>query len=214
MGPQFSTVCMIYMYHKFQNEEDDETQNWQRKAAMVLLSSGKERLLGALRDSIANGIPSLSRASLVTVSWISTHLQSLGDQSLQSAAFSILCPLLIQSLNHDKALEERVLASFTLLTLLKASGTFLLLLWIYCSGFTNLESSYYKNQNNNNNNFSARVRESLWVQVFHFFFFNFCHRWFGNNVSCHEQRADGAAPESISSDMGSERTYFNHRKQF
>lgn len=105
-----------------QNEEDIEIQNWQRKAAIVLLTSGKKRFLSALCDSIANSIPCLARASLVTVSWICSYLHSVGDENLQSEACSTVVPCLIESLNCDRALEERVLASLTLLALIKCSG--------------------------------------------------------------------------------------------
>ncbi|XP_059658092.1 putative E3 ubiquitin-protein ligase LIN-1 [Cornus florida] len=103
------------------NEEDNATENWQRKAAIVLVTSGSKRFLAALSDSISNGIPCLARASLVTVSWISSFLHSVGDENLQSMACSIFVPQLIESLNYDKALEERVLASFSLLSLIKSS---------------------------------------------------------------------------------------------
>ncbi|CAL5410821.1 unnamed protein product [Camellia sinensis] len=103
------------------NEEDDAMQNWQRKAAIALLTSGNKGLLAALSDSIANGIPCLARASLVTVSWMSGYLHLICDENLQSEVCSILVPHLIESLNYDKALEERVLASLTLLTLTKTS---------------------------------------------------------------------------------------------
>lgn len=78
----------------------------------------------ALSDSIANGIPSLARASLVTVSWMSSFLNTVGDDNLRSMACSILVPQLLESLNYDKDVEERVLASYSLLCLAKSSGTF------------------------------------------------------------------------------------------
>lgn len=78
----------------------------------------------ALSDSIANGIPSLARASLVTVSWMSSFLSTVGDENLRNMACSILVPQLLESLNYDKDVEERVLASYSLLSLAKSSGTF------------------------------------------------------------------------------------------
>ncbi|XP_058198222.1 putative E3 ubiquitin-protein ligase LIN-1 isoform X3 [Rhododendron vialii] len=106
------------------NEEDEEMQNWHRKAAIVLLTSGKKRFLSALSDSITNGIPCLARASLVTLSWICSNLHSVSDENLQLEACSTIVPCLIESLNHDRAPEEKVLASFTLLALIKSSGCF------------------------------------------------------------------------------------------
>lgn len=97
-------------------------ERWEEKAAYALFKSGNEKLLSALADSIANGIPSLARASLVTVSWMSTYLHLLQDTMLPSLAFSILMPQLLESLNYDRDHEERVLASYSLLCLLQSSG--------------------------------------------------------------------------------------------
>ncbi|KAK2979264.1 hypothetical protein RJ640_009674 [Escallonia rubra] len=105
------------------NEEDDAIEAWQRKIAIVLLCSGKKKLLEVLSDSIANGIPCLARASLVTVSWMSNFFHSVGDQSLLSVACSILIPQLMESLNHNKDMEERVIASYSLLNLAKSSDS-------------------------------------------------------------------------------------------
>ncbi|XP_052200755.1 putative E3 ubiquitin-protein ligase LIN-2 [Diospyros lotus] len=104
------------------NEEDDATHDWQRKAASVLLTCGKKTFLAAFSNSISNGIPCLARASLVTVAWVTRYLDSIGDDDLQLAACTVLLPCLIESLNDDNALEGRVLASFTLHTLLKSSA--------------------------------------------------------------------------------------------
>ncbi|CAL9016183.1 unnamed protein product [Prunus brigantina] len=104
------------------NEDGEATENWQRKAAIVLFKSGNRKLLVALSDSIANGIPSLARASLVTVSWMSSFLNTVGDDNLRSMACSILVPHLLESLNYDKDVEERVLASYSLLCLAKSSA--------------------------------------------------------------------------------------------
>ncbi|XP_075497774.1 putative E3 ubiquitin-protein ligase LIN isoform X1 [Primulina tabacum] len=112
--------------HGFLNlgEEDKTTENLQSKAAMVLLSKGNTRLISSLSNSIGSGIPCLARASLVTVCWMSCGFRLLEDKELQYAACSILVPQLIQFLNHDSALEERVLVSFSLLTLTKGTDYF------------------------------------------------------------------------------------------
>ncbi|KAK9267132.1 hypothetical protein L1049_009551 [Liquidambar formosana] len=103
------------------NEEEEAADDWQRKAAIVLLTRGNKRLLAALSDSIANSIPSLARASLITVSWMSSFLPSIPDENFRSLACSILVPQLLQSLKYDRDLEERVLASYSLLSLIKSS---------------------------------------------------------------------------------------------
>ncbi|KAF5779272.1 hypothetical protein HanRHA438_Chr12g0568821 [Helianthus annuus] len=102
---------------------EDEIEHWLRKAAMSLWMSGGKKLIGALGESIANGLPSLARASLVTISWISKFVHTVGDGDvLHSIEFSTLIQHLIQCLNRDNAMEERVLASFSLLSLSKSSG--------------------------------------------------------------------------------------------
>ncbi|GMI94134.1 hypothetical protein HRI_003082700 [Hibiscus trionum] len=51
----------------FLYEEEEATENRQRKAGIQLLDSGNKRVLAALSNSMAKGIPSLARASLVTI---------------------------------------------------------------------------------------------------------------------------------------------------
>ncbi|KAK6917052.1 hypothetical protein RJ641_017803 [Dillenia turbinata] len=103
------------------NEEEEAMRNWLRNATIALLTSGKKKLLVALSDCIANGIPCLARASLVTVSWMTTFLQSIVDENLHLIASSTLSPMLLESLKYDRALEERILASFSLLNLTKCT---------------------------------------------------------------------------------------------
>ncbi|XP_021295050.1 putative E3 ubiquitin-protein ligase LIN-1 isoform X2 [Herrania umbratica] len=104
------------------HEEEEAIEHWQRKAAIALLNSGNKRFLASLSNSMAKGIPSLARASLLTVSWMSSFLHSVGDKDFQSMACSILVPQLLESSNYNQALEERVLASFSLQRLIKSSG--------------------------------------------------------------------------------------------
>lgn len=87
-----------------------------------MLTSRNKKFLAALSDSTANGIPYLARASLVTIAWMSSFLHPIADENLQTTACSILMPRLIESLNYDKALEERILASFSLFNLARCSG--------------------------------------------------------------------------------------------
>ncbi|XVE51697.1 hypothetical protein DITRI_Ditri02bG0062300 [Diplodiscus trichospermus] len=102
-------------------EEEEAIEKWQRKAAIALLNSGNKRFLAALSNSMAKGIPSLARASLLTVAWISSFLHSVRDKDFQSMACSILVPQLLESSNYNQAIEERVLASFSLQQLIKSS---------------------------------------------------------------------------------------------
>lgn len=120
----------LYLYlHKFhmylcayQDEEEDATEEFLRKVATVLLMSGNKRFFAALSKSIANGIPCLARACLVTVAWMSSSLILMENADLQSLASSTLVPRLLESLNYDRALEERVLATLSLLNFVRNSG--------------------------------------------------------------------------------------------
>lgn len=88
----------------------------------MLFKSGNRRLLDALSVSIANGVSSLSRASLITVSWMCIFLNSVGDENLKLMTCSTFVPQLVASLNYDKDVERKVLASYSLLNLTKTSG--------------------------------------------------------------------------------------------
>ncbi|XP_076889397.1 putative E3 ubiquitin-protein ligase LIN-2 [Bidens hawaiensis] len=105
------------------SNNEDEIEHWQRKAAVSLWMSGGKKLIRALSESIANGLACLARASLVTVAWISKFVHTVGDGDVvNSIEFSTLIQHLIQCLNSDNTIEERVLASFSLLSLSKSSG--------------------------------------------------------------------------------------------
>ncbi|XP_031404070.1 putative E3 ubiquitin-protein ligase LIN [Punica granatum] len=102
--------------------KEEESKRWLGRTATVLLRSGHKRFLTALSSSIDNGIPVLARASLVTLSWLSVYLPCMEDKDLKSTACSIFVPQMLESINYDRALEERVLASLSLLNLAKSSG--------------------------------------------------------------------------------------------
>ncbi|GLT59937.1 hypothetical protein SLA2020_327300 [Shorea laevis] len=109
------------MVNDILNEEKDDIEEWQKRVAVALLNSGNRRLLSALSNSIANGIPNLARASLSTVALMSSFLHSIGDQDFQCMVCSILMPPLLESSKYDNAPEERLLASFSLQFLIKIS---------------------------------------------------------------------------------------------
>ncbi|KAI9126620.1 hypothetical protein K1719_002216 [Acacia pycnantha] len=111
----------IVVYDSTPQIEEEEEENWQERAAYAMWKSGNKKLVSALSESMANGIPCLARASLVTVSWMSNYLHLFEETELPTMACSILMPQLLQSLNYDRDNEERVLASYSLLRLLKTS---------------------------------------------------------------------------------------------
>ncbi|XP_027348290.1 uncharacterized protein LOC113859805 [Abrus precatorius] len=113
----------IVVYNSaLKNKEEDEAESWQTRAASFLFKSGNKNLLAALADSAVNGVPSLARASLITISWMSSYLHLVDDRKLPPMVFSIIIPLLLKYLNYDKDVEARVLVSYSLLCLVKNSG--------------------------------------------------------------------------------------------
>ncbi|KAL9683961.1 hypothetical protein QQ045_021391 [Rhodiola kirilowii] len=102
-------------------EDEDATARWQRKVSIALFSTGKERLMASLTDAIASDFPGLARACLVTVSWMSIYLSSVRNKSIISMAVSALMPQLVKCLSYNRDVEERVLACFSILNLVKSS---------------------------------------------------------------------------------------------
>uniref|UniRef100_A0A0D9VCM9 Uncharacterized protein n=1 Tax=Leersia perrieri TaxID=77586 RepID=A0A0D9VCM9_9ORYZ len=101
-------------------EEEKIVEERLKKLALMLLNSGNKKFLTALSNCISDGIPSLARACLITVTWMSSSLSPLhGCNTFQPLACSILASKLVDSLNYDRVLEERVLASLSLLNLVR-----------------------------------------------------------------------------------------------
>ncbi|XP_062218293.1 putative E3 ubiquitin-protein ligase LIN-1 [Phragmites australis] len=101
-------------------EEEKVVEEWLKKLALMLLNSGSKRFLMALSNCISDGIPTLSRSCLITVTWMSSSLSPLsGCIDFQPLACSILAPKLLDSLSYDRVLEERVLASLSLLNVVR-----------------------------------------------------------------------------------------------
>ncbi|WOL15716.1 E3 ubiquitin-protein ligase [Canna indica] len=106
-----------------QEEEEKATEEWLRKLAIVLLSSGKGQFLVALSNCIADGMPRLARLCLVTVAWMSISLASWHNANhLLSLVCSALAPRLFESLSYHRPQEERVLASLSLFNFLSYPG--------------------------------------------------------------------------------------------
>uniref|UniRef100_A0ACD5Z1H4 Uncharacterized protein n=1 Tax=Avena sativa TaxID=4498 RepID=A0ACD5Z1H4_AVESA len=101
-------------------EEEKLVEERLKKLALVLLNTGSKRFLVALSNCISDGIPTLVRAGLVTITWMSSSLSPLhGCNTFQPLACSILAPKLLDRLSYDRVLEERVLASLSLLNLVR-----------------------------------------------------------------------------------------------
>ncbi|RLN08663.1 hypothetical protein C2845_PM11G15430 [Panicum miliaceum] len=101
-------------------EKEKVVEERLKKLALMLLNSGGKRFLTALSNCISDGILSLSRSCLITITWMSSSLSPLcGCNNFQPLACSILAPKLLDSLSYDRVLEERVLASLSLLNVVR-----------------------------------------------------------------------------------------------
>lgn len=126
-----------------QYEEEEDVVNWQLKAANVLFNHGHKSLLSALSTSMTSCIPSLAKASLITVSWMSRYLFVIKDEKLCLMAPSILVLPLIKYLNRDKDVEDQVLASYSLLNLSKYTGESCFTLYIFSQNIKSNKSSLF-----------------------------------------------------------------------
>ncbi|CAL0313612.1 unnamed protein product [Lupinus luteus] len=111
-----------FSFHNLAHKNKDEGESWRKRTASVLFKNGNKALLRALANCVTNGIPSLERASLVTISWLSSYLHLVEDRKLPPLVFSIFMPQLVKSLNYDEDIKARVLASYSLLRLVKNSA--------------------------------------------------------------------------------------------
>ncbi|KAF7078374.1 hypothetical protein CFC21_082822 [Triticum aestivum] len=101
-------------------EEEKVVEERLKKLALVLVKTGNKRFLAALSNCISDGIPALVRACLVTVAWMSSSLSPLhGCNTFQPLACSVLAAKLLDRLSYDRVMEERVLASLSLLNLVR-----------------------------------------------------------------------------------------------
>ena len=123
---QFLFACSFNDYVCPNDQEEEKVvEERLKKLALMILNSGGKRFLVALSNCISDGIPSLSRSCLVTITWMSSSLSPLrGCNDFQPLACSILAPKLLDSLSYDRVLEERVLASLSLLNVVRHPGTF------------------------------------------------------------------------------------------
>lgn len=99
--------------------EDDEEENarekWLTSLSASLLGDGKKSFLDAVSKCLSLGKSDLVRVCLTTVAWLSFSLASLHDTRYQLSAFSALISPLKQYLEYGVLVEQRILASLSLL---------------------------------------------------------------------------------------------------
>ncbi|KAK1327158.1 hypothetical protein QJS10_CPA01g00224 [Acorus calamus] len=110
-----------------EGEEEEAKEEWLRHMTVVLLGNGKKSFLEALSKCLGCGNSDLRKACLTTVAWLSHALASVSDAD-QLSAFLALIPHLKVSLEDEKQVEHRVLASLSLLNFSKFSECRVLLM--------------------------------------------------------------------------------------
>ncbi|KAK1304190.1 hypothetical protein QJS10_CPB11g02191 [Acorus calamus] len=104
-----------------EGEEEEAKEEWLRHMTVVLLGNGKKSFLEALSKCLGSGNSDLRKACLTTVAWLSHALASVSDAEFQLSAFLALISHLKVSLEDEKQVEHRVLASLSLLNFSKIS---------------------------------------------------------------------------------------------
>ncbi|KAK1273698.1 putative E3 ubiquitin-protein ligase LIN [Acorus gramineus] len=105
-----------------EGEEEEAKEEWLRHMTVILLGNGKKSFLEALSKCLGSGNSDLRKACLTTVAWLSHALASVSDAEFQLSTFLALIPHLKVSLEDEKQVEHRVLASLSLLNFSKFSG--------------------------------------------------------------------------------------------
>ncbi|XP_072956580.1 uncharacterized protein [Typha angustifolia] len=102
-----------------QDKETTEKENWLMAVTLALLGNGRRSFLEALCKCLDSCNAELVRSCLTTVAWLSHSLVSLSTAEIQLTAFSALIPRLRRSLENNEQIQDRVLASASLLNFSK-----------------------------------------------------------------------------------------------
>lgn len=97
------------------DEEENARERWLTSLSSSLLGDGKKSFLDAVSKCLSSGKSELVRVCLTTVAWLSFSLASLHDTKYQLSAFSALISPLKQYLQYGVLVEQRILASLSLL---------------------------------------------------------------------------------------------------
>lgn len=106
------------------NQEDEECANeeWFRNLSAALVGSGKRSFLEAISNGLGSGNSDLVTACLTTVAWLTDVLSSPTNAEFQLLTFGTLISRLKQILENGAQVENKVLASISLLNFSKISG--------------------------------------------------------------------------------------------
>ncbi|KAI3449899.1 hypothetical protein Pfo_006564 [Paulownia fortunei] len=95
-------------------DEENAREKWLLSLSASLLGDGKS-FLDTLSKCLSLGNSDLVRVCLTTVAWLSSSVASLPDTKFQLCAFSALISPLKQCLQYGELVEQKILASLSLL---------------------------------------------------------------------------------------------------
>ncbi|XP_057797907.1 putative E3 ubiquitin-protein ligase LIN-1 [Salvia miltiorrhiza] len=112
-----TTVDGVTMVDSVSEDDEEEAarEKWLKSLSASLLGDGKKSFLEAVSKCLSLGKSGLVRVCLTTVAWLSFSLASLHDTKYQLSAFSALISPLKQYLEYGVLVEQRILASLSLL---------------------------------------------------------------------------------------------------
>ncbi|XP_078428712.1 putative E3 ubiquitin-protein ligase LIN-1 [Wolffia australiana] len=102
------------VFYPLDDDEEAEMEDWRKRFSSIFLRRRGERFSSSLSKCLASGIPSLARSCLVMVTWTSMSISASLKSPHLAVAWSPLVPALLDRLSRDRAMEERVLAAFSL----------------------------------------------------------------------------------------------------
>ncbi|BFG33468.1 hypothetical protein CerSpe_197420 [Prunus speciosa] len=103
------------------DDEDNSIEDWLRNLTVTLLGNGKKSFLETLSKCLGSENLDLMRVCLITAEWLSHALSSLSGSEFQLTAFSSLIFPLKERLKNGEQIEQKILASVSMLNFSKIS---------------------------------------------------------------------------------------------
>ncbi|ONH99153.1 hypothetical protein PRUPE_6G014500 [Prunus persica] len=103
------------------DDEDNSIEDWLRNLTVTLLGNGKKSFLETLSKCLGSENLDLMRVCLITAEWLSRALSSLSGSEFQLTAFSSLIFPLKERLKNGEQVEQKILASVSMLNFSKIS---------------------------------------------------------------------------------------------
>ncbi|KAB2607461.1 E3 ubiquitin-protein ligase LIN-1 [Pyrus ussuriensis x Pyrus communis] len=103
------------------DEGENSSEDWLRNLTVSLLGYGKKSFVETLSKCLGSENLELIRMCLITVEWLSRALSSLSGSEFQLSAFSSLIFPLKQCLKTSEQVEQKILASMSMLNFSKIS---------------------------------------------------------------------------------------------